>query len=186
MKIFLKSLFITLLAIASFNLTACSIGVGGLQRYLDSGDGYQFLYPNGWITVDVKNASAGVDVVFRDLIETTQNLSVIISEITNNKSLTDLGTPSEVGTRFLKKINDNPGSDRQAELINADQHEKDGKIYYTLEYQVKSANNQELHDLASVTVNRGKLVTFNLSTPERNWDKVKSLFETSANSFTVY
>ena len=56
MKIILKSLLITLLAIATFSLTACSIGVGGLQRYLDSGDGYQFLYPNGWVPVDVKNA----------------------------------------------------------------------------------------------------------------------------------
>jgi len=186
MKIILKSLLISVLAVITFSLTACTIGVGGLQRYLDSGDGYQFLYPNGWIPVDIKNASAGVDVVFRDLIETTENLSVIISDITKNKTLTELGTPREVGVRFLKKINDNPDSDRQAELISADQHEKDGKIYYTLEYQVKLANNQERHDLASVTVNRGKLVTFNLSTPEKNWDKVKSLFETSANSFTVY
>jgi photosystem II oxygen-evolving enhancer protein 2 len=186
MKIILKSLLIALLAIATFSLTACSIGVGGLQRYLDSGDGYQFLYPNGWVPVDVKTASAGVDVVFRDLIETTENLSVIISDVTKNKTLTELGTPSEVGVRFLKKINDDPKSDRQAELLSADQHENDGKIYYTLEYLVKLPNNQERHDLASVTVNRGKLVTFNLSTPEKNWDKVKSLFETSAQSFTVF
>jgi photosystem II oxygen-evolving enhancer protein 2 len=125
-------------------------------------------------------------VVFRDLIETTENLSVIISDVTKNKTLTELGTPSEVGVRFLKKINDDPNSDRQAELLSADQHENDGKIYYVLEYLVKLPNNQERHDLASVTVNRGKLVTFNLSTPEKNWDKVKSLFETSAQSFTVF
>lgn len=189
MKVSLKSLLMSLLILVSFTLNACSIGAigaNGLQRYVDTGDGYQFLYPNGWVAVDVKKASSGVDVVFRDLIETSENLSLIISEVTKDKSLTDLGTPTEVGTRFLKKINDDPKSDRHAELISADQHEKDGKTYYTLEYQVQLPNNQERHDLASVAINRGKLLTFNLSTTQNRWDKVKSLFETAANSFTVY
>jgi len=50
----------------------------GLQSYVDSTDGYQFLYPNGWVPVEVTN---GPDVVFRDLIEYSENLSVAIAKL---------------------------------------------------------------------------------------------------------
>jgi photosystem II oxygen-evolving enhancer protein 2 len=55
-----------------------------------------------------------------------------------------------------------------------------------LEYRVIAGDNVERHDLASVTTNRGKLITFDLSTEEPRWDTVKNLFETVASSFHVY
>jgi photosystem II oxygen-evolving enhancer protein 2 len=163
-----------------------SVGLASLQRYSDTQDGYEFLYPNGWVGVDVKEASPGVDVVFRDLIEQSENLSVIVSEIPADKSLAELGDPSAVGYRFLRKINDDPDNGRQAELLSADERESDGKIYYLLEYRVTLPDAQQRHDLASVTTNRGKLVTFNLSTNERRWSTVEPLFKTVARSFSVY
>lgn len=178
-----------MLMVLSFSLllTACSsLGLESLQRYADTKDGYEFLYPNGWIGVDVKDASPGVDVVFRDLIERSENLSVIISDIPQNKSLKDLGTPSDVGYRFLRKINDDPQGDRQAELLTAEERDSDGKLYYLLEYRVIGAHQEPRHDLASVTTNRGKLVTFNLSTTETRWPKVDKLFNSVARSFNVY
>ena len=181
-----KSLCLLLILGLSLALTACAgIGLASLQRYADTKDGYEFLYPNGWIAVAVKNASPGVDVVYRDLIERSENLSVIISDIASNKSLQDLGSPTDVGYRFLKKIN-GESSDRQAELISAEERESQGKIYYNLEYRVTLANQVQRHDLASVTTNRGKLITFNLSTTEERWPKVHDLFETVASSFSVY
>lgn len=73
-----------------------------------------------------------------------------------------------------------------ASLINAQFHETNGQTYYTLEYQVKLPNNEERHTLASVAVSDGKLYTFNLSTTQKRWEKVKNLFQVAANSFTIY
>ena len=183
----LSSVVILLVMLVSFTLTACGgLGIASLQRYSDTKDGYEFLYPNGWIGVDVKGASPGVDVVFRDLIERDENLSVIISDVPNNKTLTDLGTPTDVGYRFMKTVNDNANGDRRAELISAEERDDEGQVYYALEYRVLLGDNVERHDLASVTTNRGKLITFDLSTSEGRWDRVKTLFNTVASSFHVY
>lgn len=182
----LKSWIIAALLAISLALSSCSPGVGNLQSYVDAKDGYEFLYPNGWVQVEVKNASPGVDLVFHDLIEKTENLSVIVSDLPSDRALADLGTPSEVGYRFLKQIGSGPGSEREADLISAQSHEAGGKTYYILEYQVKLPGGQERHDLASVAISRDKLFTFNLSTPQYRWPKVKSLFKTAVNSFSVY
>lgn len=179
-----KYLLLVLLAIFSFTLSSCATPVSGLQSYIDAADGYQFLYPNGWLQVDLKSGSKGVDVVFRDLIERTENLSVTIGEVPENKTLSDLGSPSEVGYRFLKEINKDVSLNREIDLITAESHETGGKTYYTLEYQVKLPE-RERHDLASIAISRGKLYILNLSTNQNRWEKIKTLFEKVANSFSV-
>lgn len=182
----LKSLIAALLVILSLCLYGCSTGVSGLKSYTDAADGYEFVYPNGWIPIDVSEATEGVDVVFRDLVERTENLSVVISNVPKDQTLVGLGTPSEVGYQLLKSAIAPPGSERKAELINAESRKSDTQTYYKLEYEVTLPDNQERHNLASVAVSRGKLFTFNLSTPQRRWDKVKQLFKTLVNSFSVY
>jgi photosystem II oxygen-evolving enhancer protein 2 len=59
------------------------------------------------------------------------------------------------------------------------------KTYYILEYAVKLPNQQERHNLASVAVSRGKLYTFNASTPEPRWTKVQPLLQRVVSSFSV-
>jgi photosystem II oxygen-evolving enhancer protein 2 len=181
----LKSLLSLLLIFLAITISSCSASLGGLQSYIDASDGYQFLYPNGWIPVDVKNASEGVDVVFQDFIERGENLSVIISDINQDKQLADLGTPTDVGYRFMEMVNNNPNSQREAELISATKKEYNLKNYYLLEYQVTLPNNQVRHNLASVVTNKGKLYTFNISTSESRWQAVKDLFKAVANSFSL-
>ena len=167
-------------------ITSCSAGVGGLQSYVNTAQGYEFLYPNGWIPVTVKNASTGVDLVYRDLIERGENLSVIISDVPEGKTLEDLGTPTDVGYRFLKAANNMPDrGDRETDFISAEAREGKDKTYYILEYEVEKPNEPPRHNIASVAVSRGKLFTFNLSTTESRWSKVKETFEIAAKSFTV-
>lgn len=180
----LKSAIVSLILILS--LCACSLKISGLQRYIDNNDGYEFLYPNGWMPVDVENASKAVDAVFRDLIERTENLSVIISSVPAEQNLQQLGTPSEVGYLFMQQVNNNPKYNRKTELINAEKRQIDNNNYYKLEYKVELPNNQPRHNLASVVISRGKLYTFNISTKENRWEKVKQLFETVVDSFEVY
>jgi photosystem II oxygen-evolving enhancer protein 2 len=175
----------TLLSVLCFSLANSSVAfaVSGFKSYVDTADGYEFLYPNGWMQVDVKR---GPDVVLHDLIESSENVSVVINPVSNDKVLEDLGSPSEVGYRLSQVAIAPLESGRQAELVNAEAHEAGGQTYYLLEYAVKLPNNQLRHNLASVVVRRSKLYTLNGSTTEKRWSKVKSKMETMVGSFKVY
>lgn len=176
-----KKIVVVFCLMLGFALQGCTGGVSGLKSYVDISDGYQFSYPNGWSEVQVKS---GPDVVFHDIIETTENVSVIISPVPEGKSLADLGTPSEIGYQLQKRAIAPPNSNRQAELINVASREVNGHTYYLMEYAVKIGKFAR-HDLASVTVNRGKLYTFNASTTDSRWQKAKNVLETVVKSFLV-
>lgn len=178
-----KRIAAILLIALSLSLTGCVSPTAGLKSYVDSIDGYQFLYPNGWLPVQV---TGGPDVVLHDLIETTENVSVVISPVPQGKTLSELGTPGEVGYKLAKSAIAPPDTGRQAELVNAEKLESGAKTYYLLEYAVKLADRQERHNLASVAVSRGKLFTFNVSTPQRRWSKMQRVFERVVKSFSVY
>ena len=178
----LKRIAAILLVVISLTLTGCVSQVIGLKSHIDTGDGYQFLYPNGWLPIAVSN---GPDVVFRDLIQQTENVSVVISPVAEGKTLADLGTPTEVGYKLSKNAIAPTDSGREAELVSAEARESRSKSYYILEYAVKLPN-QERHNLASVAISRGKLFTINVSTTEERWPKVKEAFEKVVKSFSVY
>lgn len=179
----LKRITAILLVVLSLSLVGCvASATAGLKSYIDTTDGYQFLYPNGWVQVKVNE---GPDVVFHDLIEDTENVSVVISPVSNKKTLADLGTPDEVGYKLSKNALAPEGSNRKAELVSAESREVDGKTYYILEYEV-TLPNQKRHNLASVVINRDKLYTLNISTPEKRWPKMQQQFKQMINSFSVY
>jgi photosystem II oxygen-evolving enhancer protein 2 len=119
------------------------------------------------------------------MIERTENVSVIASPVPDGKTLENLGTPGEVGYQLQKNAIAPPDSGRQAELVNAEARESNGKTYYILEYNVKLPT-QERHNLASVAVSRGKLYTFNASTSEQRWKKMHDVLERVVKSFSVY
>jgi photosystem II oxygen-evolving enhancer protein 2 len=125
-------------------------------------------------------------VVFHDLIEVSENVSVVISPVPEGKTLSELGTPTEVGYKLGKAALAPPDSGRSAELVNAAQREVDGKTYYLLEYEVKLPNQQQRHNIASIAVSRGKLFTLNASIPEKRWQRVKGMIDEVVNSFSVY
>jgi photosystem II oxygen-evolving enhancer protein 2 len=165
----------------SLQISVAPAVASSLKPYVDTTKGYKFLYPNGWLSVKVKD---GPDVVFHDLIEQTENISVVISPVAQGKSIADLGTPGDVGYKLLKNAIAPPNSNRQAELVNAEAREKNAKKYYLLEYAVKLPNGAR-HNLASVAVSRGKLLTFNASTTESRWQKVQPILKQVVDSFTV-
>ncbi|MDJ0554589.1 MAG: photosystem II reaction center PsbP [Microcoleaceae cyanobacterium MO_207.B10] len=178
-----KKIATIFLVTISLILTSCVSVGGGLQSFVDTTDGYEFLYPNGWLEVKV---SDGPDVVLHDLIEATENVSVVISPVVEEKTLSDLGTPTEVGYKLSKNAIAPTDSGREAELVNAEAREYKGKEYYELEYAVKFADGRERHNLASVAVSRGKLFTMNLSTTQARWQKTHDKFQQVVNSFSVY
>lgn len=57
----------------------------------DSQDGYSFVYPFGWQEVAVK----GQDVVYKDVIEPLESVSVSITK-TDKANVSEFGSPAEV------------------------------------------------------------------------------------------
>jgi photosystem II oxygen-evolving enhancer protein 2 len=152
-----------------------------LKGHIDTSDGYKFLYPNGWVEVPVKNAA---DVVYHDLIDPTENVSVVIGQVPGNKTLAELGSPTEVGAKLGRNAIAPPNSGREAELTSAESEEIQGKTYYYLEYLVKIGN-QQRYNLASVVVSRGKLFTCNASATAKRWPRMKQTLQEMIHSFNV-
>jgi photosystem II oxygen-evolving enhancer protein 2 len=168
--------------VLTIGLSGCVSSTSGLIPFVDSKDGYSFLYPNGWLQTSLRN---GPDVVFHDIVEQTENVSVVISKLATVKTLSEIGTANDVGLKVKQKVIAVPGSGREAELINADRRDVDGKTYYLLEYTVKRKTGEARHDLVSVTTNRGNLYALSVSTLENRWPKVKDLFFKVASSFSI-
>ena len=178
----LKRIAALLLVVVALSLQSCVSATQALQSYADNYDGYSFLYPTGWVPVTV---SEGPDVVFRDIINSTENVSVVISPVSEGKTLEDLGTPTEVGYKLSKSINAFTDNDRDVQLIDAQAFESGELTYYILEY-VADLPAGVRHNLASVIVRRGKLFTFNASTPEGRWATIGDALRESVRSFSVY
>lgn len=180
----LKRLAVVLLIVLSLTLQSCvpTAAGAGLKSYVNSYKGYEFLYPNGWLPV---NVAGGPDLVLHDLVEETENVSVIISDVTEGKTLQELGTPTEVGYRLSKSSIDPKQQGRSVELVDAQERQVGDETYYLLEY-VATLPSQTRHNLASVVVRRGQLFTFNLSTTEKRWEKAEDRFRQVVKSFSVY
>ncbi len=182
----LKTLLVGLFAVLSLTLQGCSAGVlGGLNGYTDSLDGYKFLYPTGWTQVKNLSENSGLDILFHDIIEQTENISVVINPTPGKRTLTELGSPTEVGYQLGKSAIAPEGSGRVAELVNAEAGQVGDRIYYLLEYLVKLNNGVQRHNISSAVVYRGNLYTLNASTPEARWEKMKDILVQSVKSFTV-
>lgn len=178
----LKRLTVLLLVVTALVLQGCVTTGAGLNAYVDNYDGYRFIYPNGWTEVSVPGQA---DVVFHDIVNETENVSVVISDVPEGETLEMLGTPTEVGYKLSKSINAFAGDERNVELASAQSITKDDETYYILEY-IADLPSGIRHNLASVAVRRDQLFTFNASTREDRWEKVKDLMKQAVASFSVY
>ena len=167
-----------LLAVA---LVGCSAAAAGLQSFQSPDGRYAFLYPTGWTRVQVPD---GPQLVFHDLINSDETLSLVISEVDAGDSLEALGSAVAVGERLRRAVIAPEGSGREAELVEARERDQSGRTYYNLEYAVHLAD-RDRHELATVVVDRGRLYTFAASTNEVRWPRVRELFERVIGSFAL-
>ncbi len=165
----------------SLMLVGCSAAAAGLNSYQSPDGRYAFLYPTGWTRVQVSN---GPQVVFHDLINSDETLSLVVSEVTPDRDLSQLGSAVAVGETLRRSVISPEGSGRDAELVEAHEREQGGRTFYDLEYRVHLAD-RDRHELATVVVDRGRLYTFAASTNEARWNKVKDLFSAVIGSFTL-
>lgn len=162
-------------------LGACSATAAGLNSFSSPDGRYAFLYPTGWTRVQV---SGGPQLVFHDLINSDETLSLVISEVSPDRDLEALGSAVAVGEKLRRTVIAPEGSGRAAELVEAREREQNGRTFYDLEYAVHLAD-RDRHELATVVADRGRLYTFAASTNEVRWPKVQGLFERVISSFTL-
>jgi photosystem II oxygen-evolving enhancer protein 2 len=165
----------------ALGLGACSAAAAGLNSFSSPDGRYAFLYPTGWTRVQVSN---GPQVVFHDLINSDETLSLVISEVTPDRDVETLGSAVAVGETLRRVVIAPDGSGRSAELVEARERQQDGRTFYDLEYAVHLAD-RDRHELATVVSDRGRLYTFAASTNEVRWPKVQELFERVITSFTL-
>jgi len=168
------------LALAAI-LVGCSAAAAGLNSFASPDGRYAFLYPTGWTRVQV---SGGPQVVFHDLINSDETLSLVISEVTPDRDLEQLGSAVAVGEKLRRTVIAPAGSGREADLVEARQRDMGGRTFYDLEYAVHLSD-RDRHELATAVVDRGRLYTFAASTNELRWPRVKELFGRVITSFNL-
>jgi photosystem II oxygen-evolving enhancer protein 2 len=170
-----------LAGVLALAVSACSAAAAGLNSFQSPDGRYAFLYPTGWTRVQV---SEGPQVVFHDLINADETLSLVVSDVNSTNSLENLGSAVAVGEKLRRVVIAPEGSGREAELVEAVEREDGGRTFYDLEYTVH-LNDRDRHELATVVVDRGRLYTLAASTNEVRWPKVKALFHQVITSFTL-
>jgi len=176
-----KNLFKNFLILSiCFLLSSCGSGLSaGLEAYQSPDGRYGFFYPTGWTRVKV---DGGPEIIYHDLINSNETLSLVISDVNKDVELDQLGTPSEVGQTLIDKVIAPEGSGRSVKLINANQREDEKHVFYDLEYEL-NLNDQDRHELATVVIDRGSLYTFAVGTNEERWNKVDKMFKNVIESF---
>ncbi len=167
--------------VLSLALVGCSAAAAGLNSFQSPDGRYAFLYPTGWTRVQV---SDGPQVVFHDLINSDETLSLVISEVNATNELESLGSAVAVGEKLGRVVIAPAGSGREAELVEAQERQDGGRTFYDLEYAVHLSD-RDRHELATVVVDRGRLYTLAASTNEARWPRVKGLFHQVIQSFTL-
>ncbi len=179
MNKFLRTSFKSLLAITLvLMLGACSTGgTSGLEPFQSKDGRYGFLFPIGWTRVAVDN---GPEVVYHDLINSDETLSLVISKLENDVNLDELGGADFVGERLFRS-----NSNNSIQLIEANEREVENHKFYDFEYTVDSGNLSR-HEIATVAVDRGYLYTLAASTNEQRWSKMNDIYKRVITSFTFF
>ncbi|KAL8088754.1 hypothetical protein AgCh_038513 [Apium graveolens] len=111
----------------------------------------------------------GQDKVFKDVIEPLENVSVNVFP-TSKEDVHDLGSPRDVSEALIKRVLAPPS--QKTQLIDAAEHDVDGKTYYTFEFVAKAPNFTR-HALSAICIGNGP--DDGASTRERKTDIWKPL-----------
>ncbi|KAL6967405.1 phycocyanin alpha-subunit phycocyanobilin lyase [Sarracenia purpurea var. burkii] len=150
----------------------------GFMAVTDKKDGYSFVYPFGWQEVIIE----GQDKVYKDVIEPLENVSVNVFP-TSKQDIRDLGSPQEVAQALIKKVLAPPS--QKTKLVEATEHDDDGKAYYTFEF-IAQAPNYTRHALSTICIGNGKFYTVTTGANERRWEKMKDKLHTVIDSFKIF
>ncbi|XP_042040567.1 psbP-like protein 1, chloroplastic [Salvia splendens] len=147
----------------------------GFLPVTDKKDGYTFLY--GEVVVE------GQDKVYKDVIEPLESVSVNIIPTAKQDIRTTLSSDYFIGETLIQKVLASPT--QKTKLIEASEHDVEGKSYYTFEF-IAQAPNYTRHALSTVCIDNGKFYTVTTGANERRWEKMKDRLKTVVDSFQIF
>ncbi|KAF5839511.1 chloroplast oxygen-evolving complex/thylakoid lumenal 25.6kDa protein [Dunaliella salina] len=149
----------------------------GFSAFEDVGDGYKFLYPFGWQEVAVD----GADVVFKDIVEPLEYISVTITT-TEKTDIAEFGTKEEVADTLAKEVLTPPG--QEVNILSSEARDLNNRNYFEFEFTAKNPRYTR-HALAVVAVANGKFYTLTTGANEKRWGRISDRLKTSIRSFTL-
>jgi photosystem II oxygen-evolving enhancer protein 2 len=98
--------------------------------------------------------------------------------------LEKLGGPKEAGEILLHRFIAPEGSNKVANLVNAERRDDMGVVFYTLEFIVEGPAFSR-HNVAVYATSGGELFSLNAQSPKALWPNVQNQFREMANSFRL-
>ncbi|KAI5398547.1 psbP domain-containing protein 7, chloroplastic isoform X1 [Lathyrus oleraceus] len=186
--------------------------IGGYTRYIDTREGFEFIYPANWVgdqtllyrAAKKREMELSLDpppLNLRPRSNVTEpvvafgppgsngelNLSVIVSPVSQDFSIEAFGSPQEVGEAVIRTITGSgQRPDLKGTLIESSLREDPARNakYYELEFKVESPSFWR-HNVCVCCARGGRLFTLNAQAPESAWPGLKSDFYTIADSFNL-
>ncbi|WJX19533.1 PsbP domain-containing protein 7, chloroplastic [Trifolium repens] len=186
--------------------------IGGFTRYIDTREGFEFIYPVNWVgdqtllyrAAKKREMELSLDpppLNSRPRSNVTEpvvafgppgsngelNVSVIVSPVAKDFSIEAFGSPEEVGKAVIRTITGSgQRPDLKGTLVKSSLREdpiRNAK-YYELEFRVESPSFRR-HNVCVCCASGGRLFTLNAQAPESAWPGLKSDFYTIAESFNL-
>ncbi|KAF8397548.1 hypothetical protein HHK36_016466 [Tetracentron sinense] len=88
----------------------------------------------------------------------------------------------QIAEFLIKKVLAPPS--QKTKLVEAVEHDVDGKAYYTFEF-IAQAPNYTRHALGAISIGNGKLYTSTTGAKERRWEKMKDRLHRVIDSFKI-
>lgn len=133
-------------------------------------------------TQNTNNSVDGQDVVYKDIIEPLESVSVSVTS-TDKKDVDEFGSPAEVAQTLASSVL-TPAS-QEVKVLSVSRVVVDGRPYVDFEFAAKAPSYLR-HALARVTVANGKFYTLTTGANElRRWGKVKDTLGKVVGSFKV-
>eukprot|EP00184_Porphyridium_aerugineum_P000748 CAMPEP_0184698262 /NCGR_PEP_ID=MMETSP0313-20130426/4948_1 /TAXON_ID=2792 /ORGANISM="Porphyridium aerugineum, Strain SAG 1380-2" /LENGTH=224 /DNA_ID=CAMNT_0027157179 /DNA_START=8 /DNA_END=682 /DNA_ORIENTATION=+ len=136
--------------------------------YKDINKGFTIYRPNGWNEFDATPDQ--YDIKWQDIIEPSEQVTVLTTPVSKGKSISDLGDAQKVGEKVA--------ASRGGKLVGATEKEVEGVKMYTIELQ-----GTRLHQLISLSVNKSKLYSVTATSSEARWPKREALLRAVVDSF---
>ncbi|KAK9096163.1 hypothetical protein Sjap_021660 [Stephania japonica] len=130
----------------------------GLERYIDSKEGFTLLVPSSWVKVE----KAGATVLFEEANKGSNNVGVVVSPVRLN-SLSDFGTTQFVADKLIQ-AEKRKESTKDAEVVGVSERQgHEGLPVYEFEYKVDSTRGGLKRIFSAVFVASKKLYILNIT-----------------------
>lgn len=175
----MRHLLLLLLLLVALGFGPEALAVPGWVQWQTPDGQVRLETPPGWQPV---RDGGPADLLLRDPIWRSENVSVIRSPLAVEESIRALGSPTDVGYILQRDWLRGPGI--SVELVDARERWLGPRPLYELEFAVHRPDGDR-HDLAAVLLAHNQVISVTLSTPEVRWREAEPLLRRVIASLEV-